>query len=32
MMDGNKISIKTLDLNAEFIKIKDKLNELVSDL
>lgn len=32
MMDGNKISVKTLDLNTDFIKIKDKLNNLVSEL
>lgn len=31
IIDGNKISVKTLDLNADFIKIKGKLNELVSE-
>lgn len=31
IIDGNKISVKTLDLNADFIKVEGKLNELVSE-
>ena len=30
LMDGNKISVKTLDLNCEFIEVKRQLNEIVN--
>ena len=29
MMSGNKISVKTLDLNCEFSKIKEQLNKII---
>jgi hypothetical protein len=29
MMSGNKIWVKTLDLNTHFVKIKQQLDELV---
>lgn len=31
MMSGNKISVKTLDLNCEFSEISSQLNKIVSD-
>lgn len=31
MMSGNKISVKTLDLNCEFSEISSQLNRIVSD-
>lgn len=30
LMDGNKISVKTLDLNCEFIEVKRQLNEIIN--
>lgn len=30
MMSGNKISVKTLDLNCEFSEISSQLNRIVS--
>ena len=29
MMSGNKISVKTLDLNREFVEIAEQLNKIV---
>ncbi len=29
MMDGNKISVKTLDLNREFREIKKQLEDII---
>ena len=29
MMSGNKISVKTLDLNQEFSEIKEQLDDIV---
>ena len=29
-MSGNKISVRTLDLNKEFVEIKEQLEEIVS--
>ena len=31
LMSGNKISIRTIDLNAEFSDIKKELNSIVED-
>ena len=31
MMSGNKISVKTLDLNCEFSEISSQLNRIVKD-
>ena len=31
MMSGNKISVKTLNLDCEFSKIADQLNEIAND-
>lgn len=31
ILSGNEISVKTLDLNVQFIEIKNKLNEIVSN-
>ena len=31
ILSGNKISVKTLDLNCEFSKISDQLNEIVNE-
>ena len=31
LMSGNKISVKTLDLNAEFSKISEQLDNIVLD-
>ena len=31
MMSGNKISVKTLDLNCEFSEISAQLNKIVGD-
>ena len=31
MMSGNKISVKTLDLNCEFSEISAQLNKIISD-
>ena len=30
-MSGNKISVKTLDLNREFSEIADQLNKIAND-
>ena len=31
LMSGNRISVKTLDLNLEFVKIASQLNEIVGE-
>ena len=32
LMSGNRISVKTLDLNCEFERIADQLDEIVNNI